>query len=87
VELSLSSLTDQGGACTAALMPPYLLIEAHVLAAERLHGDDTTVPVLARTKTETGRIWTYVRDDRLSAHQRRQRRSSIIPATGGVNIL
>jgi hypothetical protein len=35
-----------------------------VLAAERLHGDDTTVPVLARHKTVTGRLWTYVRDDR-----------------------
>ncbi len=37
---------------------------AVVLAAERLHGDDTTVPVLAKTKTEVGRLWTYVRDDR-----------------------
>jgi transposase len=37
---------------------------AHVLAAERLHGDDTTVPVLAKGKTMTGRCWTYVRDDR-----------------------
>jgi hypothetical protein len=35
-----------------------------VLAAERLHGDDTTVPVLAKGKTVTGRCWTYVRDDR-----------------------
>jgi hypothetical protein len=35
-----------------------------VLAAERLHGDDTTVPILAKGKTITGRIWTYVRDDR-----------------------
>ncbi len=35
-----------------------------MLAAERLHGDDTTVPVLARGKTITGRVWTYVRDDR-----------------------
>lgn len=34
------------------------------MAAERLHGDDTTVPVLAKGKTDTGRIWTYVRDDR-----------------------
>ncbi|WP_348641918.1 IS66 family transposase [Mesorhizobium sp. B2-5-4] len=42
----------------------HALIEAHVLAAERLHGDDTTVPILARGKTDTGRIWTYVRDDR-----------------------
>jgi hypothetical protein len=33
-----------------------------VFAAERIHGDDTTVPVLAKVKTRTGRIWTYVRD-------------------------
>src|SRR3712207_6678783 len=39
-------------------------IDNHVLAAERLHGDDTTVPLLARGKTITGRVWTYVRDDR-----------------------
>lgn len=64
VDLSLSTLADQVGACTAALSPLYRLIEAHVLAAERLHGDDTTVPVLAKSKTDTGRIWTYVRDDR-----------------------
>ncbi len=36
----------------------------HVFAAERLHGDDTTVPVLAKGKTHTGRCWVYVRDDR-----------------------
>jgi transposase len=35
-----------------------------VLAAERIHGDDTTVPVLAKDKTRIGRLWTYVRDDR-----------------------
>lgn len=64
VELSLSTLADQVGACAAALVPLHRLIEAHVLAAERLHGDDTTVPVLAKLKTDTGRIWTYVRDDR-----------------------
>jgi hypothetical protein len=40
------------------------LIDAHVLAAARLHGDDTTVPVLAKRQTITGRVWTYVRDDR-----------------------
>jgi len=33
-------------------------------AAERIHADDTTVPVLAKGKTRTGRLWTYVRDDR-----------------------
>jgi transposase len=64
VDLSLSTLADQVGACALALRPLYALIEAHVLSAERLHGDDTTVPILAKGKTETGRIWTYVRDDR-----------------------
>jgi transposase len=64
VEISLSTLADQVGACAAALTPLHMLIEAHVLAAERLHGDDTTVPVLAKTKTDTGRLWAYVRDDR-----------------------
>ncbi|WP_413708906.1 IS66 family transposase [Rhizobium sp. Rhizsp82] len=64
VDLSLSTLADQVGACAAALKPIHSLIETHVLAAERLHGDDTTVPILARGKTDTGRIWTYVRDDR-----------------------
>jgi transposase len=63
VPLSLSTLADQVGAATAALMPLYRRIEAHVLAAERLHGDDTTVPVLAKGKTDTGRLWVYVRDD------------------------
>ena len=64
IDLSLSTLADQVGACTTALQPLYALIEAHVLAAERLHGDDTTVPILAKGKTVKGHIWTYVRDDR-----------------------
>ena len=64
IDLSLSTLADQVGACAASLKPVHALIEAHVLAAERLHGDDTTVPILAKGKTDTGRIWTYVRDDR-----------------------
>ena len=64
VEISLSTLADQVGACAAVLRPLYLLIEAHVLAAERLHGDDTTLPVLAPVKTNVARLWTYVRDDR-----------------------
>src|SRR5215212_10197600 len=57
VELSLSTLADQVGTCTTALQPLYALIERHVLAAERLHGDDTTVPILAKGKTITGHIW------------------------------
>jgi transposase len=64
VDLSLSTLADQVGACTTALQPLHVLIERHVLAAERLHGDDTTVPILAKGKTIKGHIWTYVRDDR-----------------------
>ena len=61
VDLSLSTLADLVGACALALWPLYSLIVAHVLSAERLHGDDTTVPILAKDKTETGRIWTYTK--------------------------
>jgi transposase len=64
IELSVSTMADHVGACAATLTPLYELIKAHVFAAERIHGDDTTVPVLAKVKTRTGRIWTYVRDDR-----------------------
>jgi transposase len=64
IDLSVSTLADWVGACTSTLTPLVAMIRAHVLAAERLHGDDTTVPVLARTKTVTGRLWAYVRDDR-----------------------
>lgn len=64
IELSVSTIADWVGACTASLAPMMALIDAHVLAAARLHGDDTTVPVLARGRTITGRVWTYVRDDR-----------------------
>lgn len=64
VPLSLSTLADQVGACCAVLTPLLRRVEAHVFAAERLHGDDTTVPVLAKGKTDIGRCWVYVRDDR-----------------------
>src|SRR5579872_6629059 len=64
VPLSLSTLADQVGACCAVLAPLLRRPEAHVFAAERLHGDDTAVPVLATGKTDTGRCWVYVRDDR-----------------------
>jgi transposase len=51
---------------TATLMRPLLdAIQTHVLAAEKLHADDTPVPVLTGLgKTKQGRLWTYVRDDR-----------------------
>ncbi len=64
VPFALSTLADQVGAGCAALAPLLKRLEAHVFAAERLHGDDTTVPVLAKGKTITGRCWVYVRDDR-----------------------
>jgi transposase len=64
VPISLSTLADQVGGCTAALTPLFKRLEAHVMSAERLHGDDTWVPVLAKGKTDTGRIWVYVRDDK-----------------------
>ena len=64
IDLSVSTLADWVGACTTALTPLVAVIRAHVLNAERLHGDDTTVPVVSRGKTITGRLWVYVRDDR-----------------------
>jgi transposase len=64
IDLSVSTLADWVGACTTVLSPLVTLIRSHVLAGERIHGDDTTVPVLAKVKTITGRLWTYVRDDR-----------------------
>ncbi|MGA6998079.1 MAG: IS66 family transposase [Pseudolabrys sp.] len=65
VELDRSTMADWVGQ-TARLMRP--LVEAvgrHVMSAERVHGDDTTVPVLdpGRGKTKTGRLWCYARDD------------------------
>ena len=64
IGLDVSTLADWVGACAATLTPLVELIRSHVLGAARLHGDDTTVPVLAKMKTRTGRLWTYVRDDR-----------------------
>ena len=66
VDLDRSTMADWVGQ-TARLMRP--LVEAvgtHVMSAERVHGDDTTVPVLdpGRGKTKTGRLWCYARDDR-----------------------
>jgi transposase len=64
VEIDVSTLADWVGAVAATAMPLVLAIRAHVFAAERIHADDTTVPVLAKEKTKIGRLWTYVRDDR-----------------------
>ena len=64
VPLSLSTLADQVGACVSVMRPIFERLQAHVFSAVRVHGDDTTVPVLAKGKTDVGRCWTYVRDDR-----------------------
>lgn len=69
VPLSLSTLADQVGTAAAVLKPLHDLIAAHVMAADRLHGDGTPVPVLAKGKTDTGRLWVSVRDDRPFAGQ------------------
>jgi transposase len=64
VDIDVSTMADWVGACAATLYPVVALIRAHVFAAERIHADDTTVPVLAKGKTRTGRLWAYVRDDK-----------------------
>jgi transposase len=64
IELDVSTLADWVGASAATLMPLVEAVRAHVFAAERLHADDTTVPVLDVGRTRTARLWTYVRDDR-----------------------
>lgn len=63
IDLPLSTLADRVGSCAALLAPLAERIRAHVFAGERIHGDDTPVPLLARTKTIKARLWTYVRDD------------------------
>src|ERR1700678_2671164 len=64
VEIDTSTLADWVGSCAGALEPIVARLREHILAAERIHADDTTVPVLAKTKTKLGRIWVYLRDDR-----------------------
>src|SRR3954470_4881078 len=64
VPIALSTMADAVGACCTVLEPLLRLLEAHVMASERLHGDDTTVPVLALGKCDVARCWVYVKDDR-----------------------
>ncbi|HME86510.1 MAG: IS66 family transposase [Methylocella sp.] len=66
VELSRSTMADWVGQANALLAPLVEALRAHVFAGNRLHGDDTPVPVLdpGRGKTKEGRLWTYVRDGR-----------------------
>ena len=64
VPISLSTAADAVGACCTVLDPILRLLESHVMAAERLHGDDTTVRVLALGKCDVARCWVYVKDDK-----------------------
>jgi len=68
VPLDRSTLAEWVGGCSRLLKPLVEALRRHVMSAEKLHGDDTPVPVLAPGlgKTKTGRLWTYVRDDRPS---------------------
>jgi transposase len=64
VPIPLSTMADAVGAACLALAPVLTALERHVFSAERLHGDDTTVPVLAAGKTDIARCWVYVADDK-----------------------
>src|ERR1035437_5644915 len=68
VELECSTLADWVGGTSQLLAPLVEALRRHVLSAAKLHANDTPVPVLApgNGKTKTGRLWTYVRDDRPS---------------------
>lgn len=69
VTLECATLADWVGTSSQLLSPLVAAIRQHVMAASKLHADDTPVPVLepGRGKTKTGRLWVYVRDDRTAA--------------------
>ena len=71
VDLDRSTLAGWVGATSELLAPLVEAVRSHVMAASKLHADDTPVPVLApgNGRTKTGRLWTYVRDDRPSGDQ------------------
>jgi transposase len=66
VDLDRATLADWGGAVSALLAPLLGALEDYVMAAHKLHADDTPIPVLApgTGKTKSGRLWAYLRDDR-----------------------
>ncbi len=71
VEISRSTMAGWVGAASDLLGPLVEAIGKHVFAGRKLHADDTPLPVLApgTGKTRTGRLWTYVRDDRSAGEQ------------------
>jgi len=74
VELERSTLADWVGKASELLAPLNDALRQYVLSADKLHADDTPVPVLApgTGKTKLGRLWTYVRDDRPAGDRRLQ---------------
>ncbi len=66
VDLDRSTLADWVGGTSALLNPLVEALRRYVFDCSKVHADDTPVPVLApgTGKTKTGRLWTYVRDDR-----------------------
>jgi transposase len=66
VELDRATLAGWVGSVSGLLQPLVEALRRHVMAGQKLHADDTPVPVLAPGlgKTKVGRLWTYVRDDR-----------------------
>lgn len=66
VELDRATLAFWVGKVAALVAPLVEAIGRHVMSAEKLHADDTPVPVLAPGlgKTRTGRLWVYLRDER-----------------------
>jgi transposase len=71
VEISRSTMAGWVGAASDLLGPLVEAISKHVFAGRKLHADDTPIPVLApgNGKTKTGRLWTYVRDERPAGEQ------------------
>lgn len=66
VELERSTLADWVGSASSLMEPLIEALRQYVISADKLHADDTPVPVLEPGKgcTKTGRLWTYVRDER-----------------------
>ena len=60
VELDRSTLADWVCGTSQLFEPLVAALRSHVMAAPKLHADDTPVPVLApgNGKTKTGRLWT-----------------------------
>ena len=72
VDLDRSILARWVGEAAALVEPVAEVLRRYVLDTEKLHGDDTPLPVLApgTGKTKTGRFWTYVRDNRPAGDNR-----------------